>query len=965
MKHVRILQENEDHLARQQPKNLARRATGRFYTHEIIGKHLIAAILAVFRPSTGSLIRVVDPFCGDGRLIQWLVDEIASREDLRRCAWKVDLWEYDEEALQKAKRNVTSLAQKHGLQMDVDATRGDTFMIAKQHFGHFHLTITNPPWEILKPDSRELSQLKRGDAAKYITSLRSYSAMLAQLYPLSKPHGGFLGWGTNLARYGTEVALRLTHSHGICGIVSPASLLGDHVSVRLRQWIFENFTIHDLAFFPAEAKLFDQVDQPAITIVASPEASKKLSPTVTIYNRKGERQTQMGLTLDKDELATRGFVVPVHFGLDPMQLFSKWKHLPVFRDLEGKGLKDLWAGRELDETRYRTFVGDEGDYLFVKGYMVQRFNIAEMPVKCVKHGGPPIPNSANYYRVAWRDVSRPSQKRRMQAMVIPAGWVTGNSLNVAYFGDNNIERTKALLAIMNSLVFEFQVRSYLSTAHVSLSTVRKAHIPELANSKLVSKLSELADRCLANDDSAYIELEVTVAQLYDLSREEFKLLLSCFDKLEEHEVDKLLSDKLWQSVRDGLGTLGGISPALVRTMNIKIPNHYSAPLSELDLMMVRSVPPGGNWKNIPESIPSKRLEQIRKSYLEGGGSRSTYYGRLHPDLPSYTITTYFNRPGNGCNIHYDYEGDQHRLISQREAARLQSFPDSFVFHGNRAAVNEQIGNAVPPLLSYQIARSFPYHGQFVDLFCGAGGLSLGFKWAGWEPLVASDIREDFLKTYSANIHGETILGDIRDQRVFDTIIHQIRQVRRGAENLPLLVLGGPPCQGFSTAGLRRSVKDERNWLFCQFKDLVMQIKPTGFIFENVPGLLNMEGGAVFEIIRNQLQAACKSLQVWRLRCEEYGIPQRRTRIFIAGNSDPNFVLNPPGAVTKLGTQAKLFDNVPRAITVCEVLSDLPRLKPGEDGSIKDYSSEPLHPYQAFARSFMSAEEYLTAISKSG
>ncbi len=82
-----------------------------------------------------------------------------------------------------------------------------------------------------------------------------------------------------------------------------------------------------------------------------------------------------------------------------------------------------------------------------------------------------------------------------------------------------------------------------------------------------------------------------------------------------------------------------------------IPNHYSARLSELDLAMAIHIPPGGNWKNIPTSIPSQRLAQIRESYAKGGGSRSTYYGRLRPDAPAYTINTYFGRPGNGCHLH--------------------------------------------------------------------------------------------------------------------------------------------------------------------------------------------------------------------------------------------------------------------------------------------------------------------------
>ena len=112
-------------------------------------------------------------------------------------------------------------------------------------------------------------------------------------------------------------------------------------------------------------------------------------------------------------------------------------------------------------------------------------------------------------------------------------------------------------------------------------------------------------------------------------------------------------------------------------------------------------------KNIPLSIPSKRLENIRKT-----GGRTTYYGRLRWDYPSYTITTYFNRPGNGCSIHPDdsqSKKPQHRLISFREAARLQSFPDSFRFYGSNSSKYLQIGNAVPPLLAKNVARSLKSH----------------------------------------------------------------------------------------------------------------------------------------------------------------------------------------------------------------------------------------------------------------
>ena len=70
-----------------------------------------------------------------------------------------------------------------------------------------------------------------------------------------------------------------------------------------------------------------------------------------------------------------------------------------------------------------------------------------------------------------------------------------------------------------------------------------------------------------------------------------------------------------------------------------IPNHIAPSLSALDMQGISYVPEGGNWKDIPESVPSKRLAQIRKSYAEGKGSRSTYYGRLTSDMPAYTIST--------------------------------------------------------------------------------------------------------------------------------------------------------------------------------------------------------------------------------------------------------------------------------------------------------------------------------------
>ncbi len=382
-------------------------------------------------------------------------------------------------------------------------------------------------------------------------------------------------------------------------------------------------------------------------------------------------------------------------------------------------------------------------------------------------------------------------------------------------------------------------------------------------------------------------------------------------------------------------------------------NHYAAKLSELDMMVVECVPPGGNWKDIPESVPSRRLEQIRESYKAGKGSRSTYYGRLRPDMPSYTVNTYFNRPGNGCNMHYE----QNRTLSQREAARLQTFPDSFEFKGSISAINNQIGNAVPVLLAYQIAKEIPFKGQFVDLFCGAGGLAFGFVMAGWKPIIANDIDKYAVETHKANIGEDAICGDINSDEVFHTIVDAALKARKEHPEMPLFVLGGPPCQGFSTANTRRGADDMRNWLFKAYAKIVEAIQPDGFVFENVKGITNLEGGHFFEMIQNELETCVDKIKVIKVNAAEFGIPQRRERVIIIGGRSEfvnDFCLEPKTAVYK----DRQMGILPQVIGVKDALDDLPPITHAEDGSDKEYLHAADTPFQRYMRGEISPDEYL-------
>ena len=158
----------------------------------------------------------------------------------------------------------------------------------------------------------------------------------------------------------------------------------------------------------------------------------------------------------------------------------------------------------------------------------------------------------------------------------------------------------------------------------------------------------------------------------------------------------------------------GITDKYMKIKKGEILNHTTFKLSDLDLEMIRSVPPGGNWKDIPiETVKkSKRLMRITET-----GGRTTLYGRIDYDKPSYTITTYFNRPGNGTYVHPVHD----RVLSVREAARFQCFKDDYYFYGNKTQMLKQVGNAVPTILAYQIAKKIVDKTgcrKSIDLFCG-------------------------------------------------------------------------------------------------------------------------------------------------------------------------------------------------------------------------------------------------------
>lgn len=157
------------------------------------------------------------------------------------------------------------------------------------------------------------------------------------------------------------------------------------------------------------------------------------------------------------------------------------------------------------------------------------------------------------------------------------------------------------------------------------------------------------------------------------------------------------------------------------------------------------------------------------------------------------------------------------------------------------------------------------------LFSGCGGLDLGFINSGFDVVWANDFFKEAVETYKKNIGNHIVLGDIT--KIPSSEI---------PDNFDVL-LGGFPCQGFSIANIKRSMKDERNFLYKEMLRVIKDKQPKYFVAENVKGLLSMQKGKVIEMIVNDFQEIGYDVDYRLLRASDYGVPQHRERVFIIGN----------------------------------------------------------------------------------
>jgi len=328
------------------------------------------------------------------------------------------------------------------------------------------------------------------------------------------------------------------------------------------------------------------------------------------------------------------------------------------------------------------------------------------------------------------------------------------------------------------------------------------------------------------------------------------------------------------------------------------PNHLPLNHTETVIKRYELIPEGGQLPS-PENLP----KEIRRKNF------GNTYNRLHRKKNAPTMV-----PGNNA---FPVHPTQNRSLTPREAARIQTFPDDIVFEGNRREQCILVGNAVPPLLAAKIAENVRLHLNsklsessdllinkfgsfnrgveksnkltFVDLFCGAGGITKGFLNADFKAVFCADNMPEAIQTHKTNFPEIPMIE--HDLNSIDAK----NEAKEFAKNSKIdILVGGPPCQGFSIYGKRRfvntkeynSLKDERNDLAFTFIEYAKILDPDWIIIENVPGIVSLANGYYLDsIIKKIKKIGFKNIEYRIINTADYGVPQERKRFILIANKN--------------------------------------------------------------------------------
>ncbi len=223
--------------------------------------------------------------------------------------------------------------------------------------------------------------------------------------------------------------------------------------------------------------------------------------------------------------------------------------------------------------------------------------------------------------------------------------------------------------------------------------------------------------------------------------------------------------------------------------------------------------------------------------------------------------------------------------------------------------------------------------KILDVFSGAGGLSYGMEMIdGFDTVLATDFNEQALDTFKYNHpNSEIIIGDITDKEIKKLIVDTAKKL--GVN----MIVGGPPCQGFSNKGKKLGLKDERNFLFLEYIELVKRISPDIFVIENVKTMITSADGYFINEIVDNFKDMGYQVSYSVLNSYDFGVPQKRERAIIIGSKDSKFDFS------------DLFlEDYPKT-TVRDAIGDLSFVNSGEGEYKIEYNTSTESDYQDLMR----------------
>lgn len=629
-----------------------------------------------------------------------------------------------------------------------------------------------------------------------------------------------------------ERILNLIERDGNAIIICPSQILTNISCFNLRMHMLDSFSLMNVYKFSEKNNIFPSITQ-SLCILDIKNNTKGTHVKYHTCDYINEiiinSMNDVNISIYKNNDYN---VIPIT--KEDINFLSKLISLPRIKNYESE-LK--CARGNIDVTLDKNLICDEKSlYPLVRGRNIKSLNtiVEYISYKTICDKNINITNK----KLVCQQICNMNSEKRLSFTLLDVHYVISNSCNYITLKD---EKYYTMLQhILNSDVLNRYFEIFSGNNHVSITEIKNLPLPNIFEN--------------------YIDLE-------NITSEERELKI-----YELYGLDTQFASNYF-----------GVTNTITNpNKTITITNHISQKLSKLELTMATHIKPGGNWTDIPLTLTSsERLNNIRKS-----GGRTTLYGRLEYSKPGFTITAQFSRLPNSSNLH----PTKNRMITIREAAILQSFPMDFKFSDIKTVAIKQIGNAVPPLLARFLANLIKndiVNKNTLDLFSGVGGMSIGFSQEGFNIILSNELDEKLAnEKENETYHNKTIFvcGDISNVKTKEIIKEKLKDIPIG------VIIGGPPCQGFSLAGKRNS-DDKRNNLYIDYFNMIETYNPECFVMENVKGILSMKNEKkqfVIDEIKEIAISLGYKVSIFKLNACDYAVPQKRERVFIIGHKSKEF-----------------------------------------------------------------------------